>query len=106
KLTLYEIRTGEELFMPTKKYTEKFKISLVYLHYKGTPKQTLCEDFGVSIASLSRWIKGYDPTSVDLNEAANILQMYELKKQKAKLEAEVLALSKAIKLFNSDLNPV
>ncbi|EAC5220580.1 transposase [Listeria monocytogenes] len=92
--------------MPTKKYTEKFKISLVYLHYKGTPKQTLCEDFGVSIASLSRWIKGYDPTSVDLNEAANILQMYELKKQKAKLEAEVLALSKAIKLFNSDLNPV
>ncbi|CAC96059.1 transposase [Listeria innocua] len=92
--------------MPTKKYTEKFKISLVYLYRKGTSKQTLCEDFGVSSASLSRWIKWYDVTDVDLNEAANILQMYELKKQKDKLEAEVLELTKAIQLFNSDLNTV
>lgn len=58
------------------------KKSLVYLYHKGTSKHTLCNDFGVSIASLTRWIKFYNTENIDLNEATNILQMYELKKQK------------------------
>ncbi|EAG7323950.1 transposase, partial [Listeria monocytogenes] len=46
--------------MPKKLYNEKFKKSLVYLYHQGTPKYTLCNDFGVSIASLTRWIKFYN----------------------------------------------
>ncbi|EAG7072383.1 transposase, partial [Listeria monocytogenes] len=71
--------------MPKKLYNEKFKKSLVYLYHQGTPKYTLCNDFGVSIASLTRWIKFYNTENIDLNEATNILQMYELKKQKSVL---------------------
>ncbi|EFR94523.1 IS3 family transposase OrfA [Listeria innocua FSL J1-023] len=44
--------------------------------------------------------------SIDLNEATNILQMYELKKQKAILEAEVSALSEAIMIFNMETSSV
>ncbi len=58
------------------------KKSLVYLYHHGTPKYTLCNDFGVSIASLTRWIKFYNTENIDLNEATNILQMYEIKKTK------------------------
>ncbi|EAF5657348.1 transposase [Listeria innocua] len=92
--------------MPKKLYNEKLKKSLVYLYHQGTPKHTLCEDFGVSMASLARWIKFYNMESIDLNEATNILQMYELKKQKAILEAEVSALSEAIMIFNMETSSV
>lgn len=62
-----------------KNYIMKNSKSLVYLYHKGTSKHTLCNDFGVSIASLTRWIKFYNTENIDLNEATNILQMYELK---------------------------
>ncbi|EIU7155249.1 transposase [Listeria monocytogenes] len=81
--------------MPKKLYNEKFKKSLVYLYH-------ICNDFGVSIASLTRWIKFYNTENIDLNEATNILQMYELKKQKKVLEAEISALSEAISIFNME----
>ncbi|EAC2365316.1 TPA_asm: transposase [Listeria monocytogenes] len=92
--------------MPKKLYNEKFKKSLVYLYHYGTPKYTLCNDFGVSIASLTRWIKFYNTENIDLNEATNILQMYELKKQKSVLEAEISALSEAITIFNMETSSV
>ncbi|CAK20241.1 helix-turn-helix domain-containing protein [Listeria welshimeri] len=86
--------------MPKKLYNEKFKRSLVYLYHHGTSKNKLCTDFGVSMASLARWIKSYNTENIDLNEASSILQMYELKKQKALLEEEISILSEAITLFN------
>lgn len=84
-----------------KNYIMKIQKSLVYLYHKGTSKHTLCNDFGVSIASLTRWIKFYNTENIDLNEATNILQMYELKTKKV-LEAEISALSEAISIFNME----
>ncbi|EJU6960297.1 transposase, partial [Listeria monocytogenes] len=48
----------------------------------------------------------YNTENIDLNEATNILQMYELKKQKSVLEAEISALSEAITIFNMETSSV
>ena len=51
------------------RYDEEFKRTLVNLYQNGNKSQAaLCEEYGVSITALSRWIKQYSTVETDDGE--------------------------------------
>ena len=81
--------------MPTNKrgtrYDEEFKRTLVNLYQNGNKSQAaLCEEYGVSINALGRWIKQYSTVETDDGE------VLELQKRMAQLEEENLILKKRL----------
>ena len=64
----------------------------------------LCEEYGVSINALGRWIKQYSTVETDDGEVLTALQVKELQKRMAQLEEENLILKKAIAIFTPHSN--
>ena len=85
---------------PGCRYDEEFKHTLVNLYQNGGKTQTaLCKEYGISLTSLSRWIKQYSTVKTDNGEILTAMQVKELQKRNAQLEEELLILKKAIAIF-------
>ena len=64
------------------RYDEEFKRTLVNLYQNGNKSQAaLCEEYGVSINALGRWIKQYSTVETDDCEVLTALQVKELQKR-------------------------
>ncbi len=82
------------------RYDEEFKLTLVNLYNSGGKTQSaLCHEYGISLTSLSRWIKQYSIIETDDGEVLTAKQVRELQKRNAQLEEELIILKKAIAIF-------
>ena len=82
------------------RYDEDFKRTLVNLYQNGGKTQTtLCNEYGISMTSLARWIKQYSTVKTDDGEILTAKQVKELQRRNAQLEEELLILKKAIAIF-------
>jgi len=63
----------------------------------------LCNDYGVSSSSLSKWIKLYSEVTLEDNSIMTAKQIQELMKRNAQLEEENLILKKASAIFMQNL---
>lgn len=82
------------------RYDEEFKRTLVNLYNNGGKTQSaLCQEYGISLTSLSRWIKQYSIIETDDGEVLTAKQVRELQKRNAQLEEELIILKKAIAIF-------
>lgn len=82
------------------RYDEEFKRTLVNLYQNGGKTQAaLCKEYGVSLTSLTRWIKQYSTVETDDGEVLTAKQVKDLQKRNAQLEEELLILKKAIAIF-------
>ena len=87
------------------RYDEEFKRNLVNLYQNGNKSQAaLCQEYGVSVNALGRWIKQYSTVEVDDGEVLTAKQVKELQKRMAQLEEENLILKKAIAIFTPHSN--
>ena len=87
------------------RYSEEFKRTLVNLYQNGNKSQSaLCQEYGISITALSRWIKQYSTVETDEGEVLTARQVKELQKRMAQLEEENLILKKAIAIFTPHSN--
>lgn len=86
-----------------KRYDEEFKQSLVNLYHAGKTQTELCNDYGVSSSSLSKWIKLYSEVTLEDNSIMTAKQIQELMKRNAQLEEENLILKKASAIFMQNL---
>jgi len=86
-----------------KRYDEEFKQSLVNLYHAGKTQTELCNDYGVSSSSLSKWIKLYSEVTLEDNSIMTAKQIQELLKRNAQLEEENLILKKASAIFMQNL---
>ena len=87
------------------RYDEEIKRTLVNLDQNGNKSQAaLCEEYGVSITALGRWIKQYSTVETDDGEVLTAKQVKELQKRMAQLEEENLILKKAIAIFTPHSN--
>lgn len=82
------------------RYDEEFKRTIVNLYQNGGKTQAaLCKEYGISLTSLSRWIKQYSTVKTDDGEVLTAKQVKDLQKRNAQLEEELLILKKAIAIF-------
>ena len=87
------------------RYDEDFKRTLVNLYQNGGKTQAaLCKEYGVSLTSLTRWIKQYSTVQTDDGEILTAKQVKDLQKRNAQLEEEFLILKKAIAIFTPHSN--
>ena len=87
------------------RYDEDFKRSIVNLYNNGGKTQSdLCKEYGISLTTLSRWLKQYSTIETDDGELLTAKQVHELKKRNAQLEEELLILKKAIAIFTPHSN--
>ncbi len=87
------------------RYDEDFKRTLVNLYQNGGKTQAaLCKEYGVSLTSLTRWIKQYSTVQTDDGEILTAKQVKDLQKRNAQLEEELLILKKAIAIFTPHSN--
>ena len=79
------------------RYDEEFKRTLVNLYNNGGKTQAaLCQEYGISSTTLSRWIKLYSTVETDDGEVLTAKQVKELQKRNAQLEEDLMILKKAI----------
>ena len=82
------------------RYDEDFKRTLVNLYQNGGKTQSaLCNEYGISMTGLARWIKQYSTVKTDDGEVLTAKQVKELQRRNAQLEEELLVLKKAIAIF-------
>ena len=87
------------------RYDEEFKRTLVNLYNNGGKTQSaLCQEYGISSTTLSRWIKLYSTVETDDGEVLTAKQVKELQKRNAQLEEELMILKKAIAIFTPHSN--
>ena len=64
------------------RYDEDFKRTLVNLYQNGGKTQAaLCKEYGVSLTSLTRWIKQYSTVQTDDGEILTAKQVKDLQKR-------------------------
>ena len=87
------------------RYDEEFKRTIVNLYNNGGKTQTaLCQEYGISLTTLSRWIKQYSTVKTDDGEVLTAKQVKDLQKRNAQLEEELMILKKAIAIFTPHSN--
>ncbi len=87
------------------RYDEEFKRTIVNLYNNGGKTQVaLCQEYGISLTTLSRWIKLYSTVETDDGEVLTAKQVKELQKRNAQLEEEIMILKKAIAIFTPHSN--
>ena len=87
------------------RYDEDFKKTLDNLYQNGGKTQAaLCKEYGVSLTSLTRWIKQYSTVKTDDGEILTTKQVKALQKRNAQLEEELLILKKATAIFTPHSN--
>lgn len=87
------------------RYDEEFKRTIVNLYNNGGKTQAaLCQEYGISSTTLSRWIKLYSTVETDDGEVLTAKQVKDLQKRNAQLEEELMILKKAIAIFTPHSN--
>ncbi len=87
------------------RYDEEFKRTIVNLYNNGGKTQAaLCQEYGISLTTLSRWIKQYSTVKTDDGEVLTAKQVKDLQKRNAQLEEELMILKKAIAIFTPHSN--
>ena len=82
------------------RYDEEFKRTIVNLYNNGGKTQAaLCQEYGISLTTLSRWIKQYSTVKTDDGEVLTAKQVKDLQRRNAQLEEELMILKKAIAIF-------
>jgi transposase len=100
-----------------KRYTEDFKKMIIEVYNTGKPIKEICEEYGVTYASLMNWVNKVQPkelvsqkpviktpkeTKTDIdNEKSEILR---LKRENERISMENEILKKAIAIFSKDRN--
>ena len=78
------------------KYTDEFKKSIVTLHQNGKSLSQLSKEYGISMSTLSKWVRNLSEVKIDEDTVVTAQQIKELQKRNAMLEEENLILKKAI----------
>lgn len=87
------------------RYDEDFKRTIVSLYNNGGKSQSvLCKEYGISLTTLSRWIKQYSTVETDDGEVLTAKQVRELQKRNTQLEEELMILKKATAIFTPHSN--
>lgn len=81
------------------KYDDEFKKSIVSLYQAGKSQSQLSREYGVSISTISKWIKQFSEVKLDDDSIISAKQIKDLQKRNALLEEENLILKKAIAIF-------
>lgn len=79
-----------------KKYDERFKKNIVAFHQNGKTQTQLAKEYGISITTISRWVKQYSEIKIDDDTVMTAEQIKELQKRNAILEEENLILKKRL----------
>ncbi|EAC5025185.1 helix-turn-helix domain-containing protein [Listeria monocytogenes] len=82
-------------------YKEVVQKSLVFLYYRGATISSICKEYGIPRQTFHQWLKKYSGEKIATKEVVTFLQIRELKKQKIKLEDEIVILNEAIELLES-----
>ncbi|MCX4304162.1 MAG: transposase [Clostridia bacterium] len=82
-----------------KVYDEDFKKMIVELYESKKPISEIKREYGLSEASLYRWIKEYGHIKTETGEITNNHEIKRLKKENLKLKEELEILKKAIAIF-------
>ena len=103
--------------MRRKAYTEDFKKMIIEVYNTGKPIKEICEEYGVSTASLNNWINQVQPkekiskkTIITSNKNKNnepkdkndAEEISKLRKENEKVKMELEILKKAIAIFSQD----
>lgn len=84
-----------------KRYDEDFKMTLVNLYNSGNHTfASLESEYGVSAATIQRWVKLYSPIATNNeDEPTNLKDLIALQKKMAQLEEENEILKKAMAIL-------
>lgn len=103
--------------MRRKAYTEDFKKMIIEVYNTGKPIKEICEEYGVSTASLNNWINQVQPKEKiskktiitsnknknnELKDNNNAEEISKLRKENEKVKMELEILKKAIAIFSQD----
>lgn len=103
--------------MRRKAYTEDFKKMIIEVYNTGKPIKEICEEYGVSTASLNNWINQVQPKEKiskktimttnknknnELKDKSDAEEISKLRKENEKVKMELEILKKAIAIFSKD----
>lgn len=98
--------------MRRKTYTDEYKKMIIEVYKTGKPIKEICEEYGVSTASLNNWINQAQPkekiskkpiiTTKKNKVNENTEEISKLKKENEKIKMELEILKKAIAIFSQD----
>ena len=103
--------------MRRKTYTEDFKKMIIEVYNTGKPIKEICEEYGVSTASLNNWINQVQPKEKiskktiittnknknnELKDKKDDEEISKLRKENEKVKMELEILKKAIAIFSKD----
>jgi transposase len=86
------------------KYEEEFKKSIVSLHQNGKNQSDLSREYGISLSTISKWVKTYTEVKIDNDTVMTAKQVKALQNEPL-LEEENLILKKAIAIFTPHHRP-
>ncbi len=82
----------------SKRYSDEFKESIVSLHQTGRSANSLAKEYGVSVSSITLWIKQADPNNTSVlsaNEKQLIKENKRLKAENDILKRAAVLLAKS-----------
>ncbi len=100
-----------------KRYTDDFKKMLIEVYNTGKPVKEICEEYGVTHASLNKWVNQAQPkekiaekpivntkkdTNKEIDNDKN--EILRLKKENERIAMENEILKKAIAIFSKNQN--
>ena len=89
-------------------FEEEVKHKIVKLHLEGRPLKSLAEEYGVSKASISNWVKQYRSecqTNQELQEESDyLIENRRLKKELEEIRKENAFLKKAAAFFAKEID--
>ncbi|MBZ6013861.1 transposase [Leuconostoc gelidum subsp. gelidum] len=86
--------------MPTKKYTPKFKSSIVALYNEGRSANSLANDYHLAVQTVTGWVKKPQVIDIDDNgQPVNRAQFNTMKKEVACLKEKNEILKLAVVLL-------
>ena len=94
--------------MPQQYFEEEVKHKIVKLHLEGRTLKSLAEEYGVSKASISNWVKQYRSecqTNQELQEESDyLIENRRLKKELEEIRKENAFLKKATTFFAKEID--
>ena len=90
-------------------YNEEYKRKIVKLHLEdGRTIRSLCEEYGISKASVSNWVRDYREECQENHETKQeydlMVEIRQLQKKLAEAEKENLFLKKAAAFFAKEID--
>ena len=104
----YNFIRKRRMDMSQQYFEEEVKHKIVKLHLEGRTLKSLAEEYGVSKASISNWVKQYRnecQTNQELQEESDyLIQNKRLKRELEEAKKEVAFLKKAAAFFAKEID--